>query len=211
MRFPSRLILLAAMLLTSACSTVIEGTTQKISVDSYPSGARCVVKDNDLILARVQTPGIAVIDKNKNDIYVECAKEGYITAGKRNNSDMAITSLGNMALGQWSFIGNAVDTASGANNKYDPRVFVTLTELPPIARMQPEDKPQVATGGLAAGAQPAPQNLAGLPPEQLGRQLASMFGGGNVVVTHQPMDQVLNHLMQSKPAASLGDQARLDL
>lgn len=173
------------LMFTSACSTVIEGRTQDISVDSYPSGAKCVIKDNDIVLARVQTPGIATINKNKNDVLVECAKDGYITASKRNRSDMAITSLGNMAMGKLSFVGDIVDNASGAAHKYDSKIFIALTEQPPVARLD-----------TAAAPQQAVQPVISDTTTQLAEQLSQ--GGGKVVVTDQPLDEVLRQLMNGE-------------
>lgn len=173
------------LMLTSACSTVIEGRTQDISVDSFPSGAKCVIKDNDIVLARVQTPGVATINKNKNDVLVECAKDGYITASKRNKSDMAITSLGNMAMGKLSFVGDIVDNASGAAHKYDSKVFITLNEQPAVARIDVAAAPQQAV-------QPAVTDAT----TQLAEQLSQ--SGGKVVVTSQPLDEVLRQLMNGE-------------
>jgi hypothetical protein len=41
-----------------------------------------------------------------------------------------------MALWQLSFVGNAVDSASGAGHKYDSEVFVTLNREPGMAQEQ---------------------------------------------------------------------------
>lgn len=203
-----RLTVISLMLINTACSTVIEGRSQKIAVDTFPSGADCVIRDNDVVLARVHTPGIATVEKSKNDILVECAKEGYISNKKRNRADIAITSMGNMAFGQWSFLGNAVDSASGASHKYDSKVFIALNELPPVAR----------EGGLTTPApddseQIAPQDWANLPPEQLARQLSQVLSTQKVIVTHEAPEEVIRRLMNNEPVvgaeqhvASLSEQ-----
>ncbi len=179
------------LMFTSACSTVIEGRTQDISVDSFPSGAKCVIRDNDIVLARVQTPGVATIHKNKNDVLVECSKDGYITASRRNKSDMAITSLGNMAMGKLSFVGDIVDNASGAAHKYDSRIFITLNEQPAVARIDDAAAPQQAV-------QPVISDAAIQLAEQLSRN------GGRVVVTGQPLDEVLRQLMNGELVRGAG-------
>ena len=185
----SRLAALFILLLTSACSTVIEGRTQNISVDTFPTGAQCTIKDNDIVLARVQTPGIATIEKSKNDILVECSKDGFITNKKRNRADMAITSLGNMALGKLSFVGDMVDTASGAAHKYDSRVFMALSALPPVARM--DATPLQPAIGMASA-------QAAVQPEQLARELARMLSTQDVVITHQSPEEVIRLLMNGE-------------
>jgi hypothetical protein len=184
------------LLATSACSTVIEGRTQKIAVDTYPSGADCVIKDNDLILAKVHTPGTAEINKSKNDILVECTKEGYIPNKKRNRSDVAITSFGNMAFGKLSFVGNMVDSASGASNKYDSKVFMGLNPLPSVAQISDAEVSvhATATQGISSAT-----DLASMPPEQLAQELAHMLKTQKVIVTRQSPEEVIRLLMNHQP------------
>lgn len=181
------------LILTSACSTVIEGRTQDISVDSFPSGAQCAIKDNDIVLARVQTPGVATINKNKNDVLVECAKDGYITASKRNKSDMAISSLGNMVMGKLSVVGDIVDEASGAAHKYDSKVFIALNPQPSVARIEPAAAPERAVAPTITDA-----------TAQLAEKLSNMGGGSKVVVTDQPLDEVLRQLMNGEQVKGVG-------
>lgn len=194
LRFPLMMILL----LNSACSTVIEGRTQRIAVDTLPIGAECVVKDNDLVLARVRTPGTATVEKSKNDILVECTKEGYIPNKLRNKSDMALTSMANMAFGQWSFIGNAVDSASGASHKYDSRVFMALNPLPPVALAPaPGETPAWAPN---IGADDANARLA--------RQISQALGGGQpVVVSHRPVEEILQRLARQQSVEDVTSSA----
>ncbi len=118
---------LICLLANAACATVVEGSTQEITVASDPQGAHCFIEQAGDIVGRVTTPGTAQIDKSKNDLVISCSKEGYETAKVKNRADMAITSFGNMAFYQLSFLGNAVDSATGASNKYDSKVFVQLT------------------------------------------------------------------------------------
>lgn len=193
---PTFFSVVSLLFLTSACSTVIEGRTQTIAVDTYPTGAECVVKDNDLILARVLTPGQAVIEKSKNDILVECNKEGYIGNKQRNRSDVAISSVANMAFGQWSFVGNMVDSATGASHKYDSKVFLALNPLPPVAL------PPVAGNAVVVAREEEGQDEPSASPEatDLGRSIAQALGARNAVVTQKPLDEVLRTLMQQQPA-----------
>jgi hypothetical protein len=171
-----RPLALLALVFTSACSTVVEGSSQKITVDSSPQGAQCFIQQAGDIVGRVTTPGTAEIGKSKNDLVIGCSKDGYESVTIKNKSDMALTSFGNMAFYQLSFLGNAVDSATGASNKYDSKVFVTLNPAtepmafpaPPGMRpaiqlpvqtvagysMQP---PSPAPQMTAAAASPAPQ------------------------------------------------------
>jgi hypothetical protein len=138
------------LMVTSGCSTVVEGRSQKIAVNSSPQGAQCLFKQADEVVGRVTTPGSAEIKKSKNDLVIYCNKPGYESATFNNHSDFSIASLGNMVFGQFSFVGNAVDSVSGANNKYDSTVFVTLKVAetptafpappgaPPILQLSPQ-------------------------------------------------------------------------
>jgi hypothetical protein len=193
-KFP-RLIAMLVLMLTSACSTVLEGRTQDISVDTVPSGASCLIKDNDIVLARVQTPAVATIEKSKNDILVECSKEGYATNKMRNRADMAISSIGNMVFGKLSVVGDMVDTASGAAHKYDSRVFMALNPLPPVARI--EDAAQAAASAPDTAYQSA--DLSTLPPAQLTQELTRLLSSQSVVVTRQPPQEVIQQLMNGEP------------
>lgn len=216
-------ISLLLLLFNTACSTVIEGRTQRIAIDTFPVGANCVVKDNELILARVTTPATAEINKSKNDILVECSKEGYITNHKRNNADIAITSVGNMVLGQWSFIGNAVDSASGANHKYDSKVFVALSPLPPVALAQavqpPPPAPMPAQSQEMVQAAPVSpvetQDIAEdeevAPASPVDSLVASAIENKRYIVTNQPLDVVLRSLMTQTPVPAQNTQEVADL
>lgn len=185
---------IAALFLATACSTVIEGRTQTIAVDTYPTGAQCLVKDNDLVLAKVQTPGQAVIEKSKNDILVECTKEGYITAKQRNRSDVAITSAANMAFGQWSFVGNMIDSATGASHKYDSRVFMPMRPLPPVALAPQPDAPETADTAVIVGTDEASTTLA--------QSITNITHSKGAIVTQQPLAEVLRKLAAQEPISS---------
>ena len=80
------------------------------------------------VIARVeQTPGGATIKKTKHDITLTCTKQGYQEATYLNHSGAAGATFGNIILG--GGIGWAIDSASGADNKYDGVVNVTLVPV----------------------------------------------------------------------------------
>ncbi len=118
---------LIILMLTSACSTITEGRSQEVAIDTTPEGANCVLRSNDNVIGIIpSTPGRIRVDKSKYDIVIECSKEGYIKSKIKNHSDFAITSLGNMVFGQWGFVGSMVDSATGASNKYDAHMLIAL-------------------------------------------------------------------------------------
>jgi len=111
-----------------ACSTVIEGTSQMIRVETSPPGANCVfTREGQTIASVSSTPGTVKIDKTKYDITITCTKDGYQTATYLNHSGAAGATFGNIILG--GGVGWAVDSATGSDNKYDSSVLVTLNPV----------------------------------------------------------------------------------
>ena len=121
-----RLTVLGALALaTGACSTIIEGTSQNISVSTQPPEASCeLVRDGVVIGVIRSTPGSVKIEKNKQNIIVTCKKAGYKDGVYRNESDFAGATAGNILLG--GIIGVGIDAATGAANKYDGDVAIVL-------------------------------------------------------------------------------------
>ena len=61
----------------SACATLVNGSSQNVTVSTNPPGASCTL---DRVGARIgaipATPGSVRLDKSKNDLSVTCAKGG---------------------------------------------------------------------------------------------------------------------------------------
>jgi len=113
------------VVLLSACSSIVEGTTQQITINTNPSGADCSLKRNEEVLGHVNpTPGSILIKKTKYDILVTCSKKGYQDATYLNHSGSAGATFGNIVAG--GGIGWEIDSASGADNKYDSPLNMTL-------------------------------------------------------------------------------------
>ena len=123
--------MLAALLCAAglgACSSIIEGTSQEIVVKTNPTGANCALMREGTAIARINpTPGGATIKKTKHDITVVCELSGYQQATYLDHSGVAGATFGNIIAG--GGIGWAVDSASGADNKYDSPVNVTLVPV----------------------------------------------------------------------------------
>ena len=116
---------LLASLLLGACSTIIEGSSQQIAVNTDPPGATCGLYREGVQIATVlTTPGSALIKKSKQHISVLCIKPGYQQAGMTNRSDMAAASFGNIILG--GLVGVIIDSSTGADNKYEGSVSIML-------------------------------------------------------------------------------------
>ena len=113
----------------SGCATAIEGTTQDIAVNTSPAGANCVLeRDGKTIGTIAATPGTSHIEKSKYDITVRCNKEGFAEGVYLDKSGTAAASAGSFVADVLITEGaaGAVDSVSGADNKYDSSVSMTL-------------------------------------------------------------------------------------
>lgn len=116
---------LLTLVTLGACSSIVDGTSQEIVVNTNPPGANCSLEREGVSIARIDpTPGAATVKKTKYDITVRCTKKGYQEATFLNNSGVAGATFGNIIAG--GGIGWAIDSASGADNKYDSPVNITL-------------------------------------------------------------------------------------
>lgn len=144
-----RYLAVVLCVLLSGCSTVIEGRSQQILVNSSPAGADCGLYRQGLRIATVQNaPGSALVEKTKHDIWIVCVKQGYQQATHYNKSGAAGATVGNIILG--GGIGWIIDSASGADNKYDSPINVTLVPVQP-GETAPTTLPSSFTGGGTAG------------------------------------------------------------
>jgi hypothetical protein len=109
----------------SGCVSITEGTSQELVVSTNPPEADCTLVRQDIAIAKISsTPGAATVQKTKDDITVTCVKEGFEKATYLNHSGAAGATFANIILG--GGIGWAIDSASGADNKYDTPVNITL-------------------------------------------------------------------------------------
>lgn len=117
-----------AVLILGGCSTIVEGTSQEIVLNTNPNGASCALEREGVVIARVDpTPGAATIKKTKHDITISCTRDGFHQATFFNKSGAAGATFGNIVAG--GLVGWAVDSASGADNKYTSPVNLTLVPI----------------------------------------------------------------------------------
>jgi hypothetical protein len=142
--FRPRIVIFPALLLVlQACASIIDGTTQTITVESTPAGADCRFLREGMVVANVTTPGGVVVEKTKHDMTVECEKDGYQVTRANLDSGIEDSTWGNIILG--GGIGWAIDSAAGADNKYPEYVNLTLV---PMAGSMPTLQ---TAGGTAFG------------------------------------------------------------
>ena len=107
------------------------------------------------------TPALLNVQRRKYDILITCDKPGYQTASYLNHSGLSGAIAGNVAadLILTAGLSSIVDSADGADNKYDSAVNVTLA--PALAATSPT----MLTPVPAAAVQPAPSIPAYNPVE----------------------------------------------
>jgi len=77
------------------------------------------------------TPGTLLVKKTKYDITIACDRPGFDQATFLNHSAVAGATFGNIILG--GGIGWAIDSASGADNKYESPANLTLVPKAAVA------------------------------------------------------------------------------
>ncbi|MCR5063912.1 MAG: PEGA domain-containing protein [Treponema sp.] len=114
--------LITFVLMLSGCATIISGSTQDLTFESNPEGAK-IYLDGKLMGV---TPFTVSLHRNKyKKIRVE--KEGYETFERDLNKKFNCVSLLNVLLG--GFLGSTTDGVSGAMFNYeDNSYFIELTK-----------------------------------------------------------------------------------
>lgn len=113
------------ILALSACSTIINGPEQDLTVITNPPKASCkIIRNNQVIGLIPTTPGTISIEKTKHPLVILCEKEGYESTQFVNPSGTAKATLGNIICG--GPIGWAVDSATGSDNYYTTPIVINL-------------------------------------------------------------------------------------
>src|SRR5215813_7783987 len=162
-----RALLAAASLLPCmGCVSVFEGTSQDIHVATSPSGATCVFeRQGQSIGTIVNTPGMLTVRKSKYDITIRCDKPGFEQAAYNNHSGVSGAIAANIAVDilLTAGIASIIDSANGADNKYDSVVNITLIPIAPQtagAAPPPAPSSTAASPGTGSATVASPVSLA---------------------------------------------------
>src|SRR2546422_4842648 len=85
------LVILVLSLLASSCATIINGTTQKIPVNSVPSGARVIIGETTVY----KTPTVIDLPRKENHT-LQFELEGYETETVKVESVTSGAVMGNL-------------------------------------------------------------------------------------------------------------------
>ena len=155
----------AALGLTlSGCATIVQGSTQSVSVTTTPEqGAQCTLKNSEGTWF-ITSPGSVTVHKTKHDLTVDCVKPGLPDGHAVAVAKFGGTTAGNILAG--GVIGLTIDAASGANFYYDSPITVALGPTPaasatatpataPATAAAPATAPQPAAPPQAPNGKPA--------------------------------------------------------
>jgi hypothetical protein len=149
--------ILACFAVASGCASIFDGTTQRISVNTNPTGARCTFWRNGGLIGDVAaTPGSLVVDKSRQELVIVCDKPGYTPSTYVNRSGLAGMAWANILTAGLTW---AVDTTRGADNKYESDVNLSLSPgatVAPMPAAEPPPTAQPVAGGAASRPRTAP-------------------------------------------------------
>jgi hypothetical protein len=149
MYVPKAISVLVLAFNAAGCASVVSGTSQTLTLDTVPAGADCTLTRKGLSIGRVNpTPGAVLVQRTRDDITVSCTRDGYQTGTFVNKSGLEGATLGNIILG--GLIGVAIDAASGANNKYDTTMRITLVPSAPGQEQPPQTQASTPTASVPA-------------------------------------------------------------
>jgi hypothetical protein len=116
----------------SGCASITEGTSQDISVVTNPSGASCVFERQGMNIGTIaSTPATLNVPKRKYDITIKCNKPVFQEASYLNHSGVTAVIAANVAtdLLLTAGLSSIIDSSTGADNKYDSAVNITLIPI----------------------------------------------------------------------------------
>jgi hypothetical protein len=118
----------AACALVAGCASIVDGSTQQVTVGSSPDGAACIVS-NEVGRWPVVAPGTVTVQKSQSVLTVRCSKDGWKDgvsyAAPRMSSMAAVGAM----MPYVGLIDAAVDASSGAAMKYPDTVLVILKPM----------------------------------------------------------------------------------
>lgn len=135
------IIFFGVVLALSGCASIISGSNQTITIDSYPQGAEVVISG----LTRGLTPLTVPVSREYSEVgTVIVKKEGYEPQTITLSHKLNPWFWGNIVIG--GVLGSSTDSTTGARYAYEPGQYMAnLVAIP---------KPQVETP-QAAPAEPA--------------------------------------------------------
>jgi len=115
-----------SLVVLAGCATVLEGTSQTITVDVAPPSGICEVRRQGEYLGTSTPQRRAVtVGKSQHDLEFTCSAPGYQTKTETLSSAMAAATVASFFLLDLGI----VDAATGAWKKYPDRVGIMLVPV----------------------------------------------------------------------------------
>jgi hypothetical protein len=123
-----RLILITALAVLSGCASIVDGSSQSLSVKTANNGedlpgSHCELSNNKGTWY-VTTPGSVTIHRSYEDLNVKCEHDGYLATASTTSSSTKGVAFGNILFG--GLIGTGVDMSTGAAYDYPSPIVVPL-------------------------------------------------------------------------------------
>lgn len=116
-------IVLIACLGLAGCASIVDGSTQNLSVDTSPSGAECTLSNEKGKWYVKDTPNNTMVHRSASALSVVCEK-GRLRGSTTAQSSTKGLAFGNILAG--GIIGAAVDMSDGSAYDYPPSIMVKL-------------------------------------------------------------------------------------
>jgi hypothetical protein len=121
-------LLLAAPLATTSCATIVNGSSQTVSVQAVANGsvvpaASCNLQ-NGKNTEYLTAPGSVIVNHSGSDLVVSCSHPSYGSNTVREPAQMSGWVAGNLLIG--GIIGIIVDFTDGDAYNYPSTVVVPL-------------------------------------------------------------------------------------
>jgi hypothetical protein len=131
-----KLPLLALLPLLGACSTIVSGSNQSVSVVTPEAqAANCKLQNDKGTWYVPSTPSSVMVKSAYGDMTVVCEKDGYEKGTASYKSSAKGWMFGNIIFG--GLIGLAVDVGTGAGFEYPTEMPVAMKKVaPPVQTSQ---------------------------------------------------------------------------
>lgn len=130
---------LLVVILAAGCASIVDGSSQSLSVKTIAegaeiSGAQCTLNNNKGTWF-VTTPGTVTVHRSYDAMNIKCTHQDYQPSMITSTSSTKGMAFGNILFG--GLIGAGVDMGTGAAYDYPTLITVPLTPLtvpnPPVA------------------------------------------------------------------------------
>jgi uncharacterized protein YceK len=123
------LFLIVAVVGLGGCASIIDGSSQSLSVKTVAggtdvAGSQCSLTNNKGTWF-VTTPGTVTVHRSYDALNVKCEHEGFVANTASTDSSTKGMAFGNILFG--GLIGAGVDMSTGAAYDYPNPIVVPLT------------------------------------------------------------------------------------